>query len=227
MASAGLKWIDVKDKLRSLCASGGLDLYMDEIPRTIRDAMHVVRRLGIQYLWTDSICIIQDDKTELDYLIRRMDIIYASAYLTIVAAEGSHANAGLPGTCSKNPRAIPQIFRYDKELDLFAAPNTLSETLLSSPWSARGWTLQEALLSSRLLIFTNSATHFTCGSLSWSEDMKSVSEATGLPWKHVNEPAFFFRAHLTSKAEVGKPLPGTCGIWIYGFKWPRIYLSGS
>ena len=210
-------FVSTKDKLRSLCATGGLDLYMNEIPSTIRDAMHVVRRLGIQYLWTDSICIIQDDKTELDYLIRRMDIIYASAYVTIVAAEGSHANAGLLGTCSKNPRATPRIFRYNKELDLFAASNTLPETLLSCPWSARGWTLQEALLSSRPLIFTNGGIHFTCGSLSWSEDMKSVSEATGPPWRHVNEPAFYFRAHLTSEAEVGKPLAGNMwdlDLWI-------------
>ena len=108
-------FVTTKDKLRSLCASGGLDLYMNEIPSTIRDAMHVVRRLGIQYLWTDSICIVQDDKAELDYLIRRMDIIYASAYLTIVAAEGLHANAGLMGTCSNNLRAMSQAFRYSKD----------------------------------------------------------------------------------------------------------------
>jgi hypothetical protein len=197
-----------KDTLHSLCASGGLDLYMNEIPRTIRDAMHVVRRLGIQYLWTDSICMVQDDKTELDYLIRRMDTIYASAYLTIVAAEGSHANAGLRGTCSENPRAIPRTFRYSKDLDLFAPSNTLSDILLSCPWSARGWTLQEALLSSRLLIFTNGGMHFTCGSLSWSEEMNSVSEATGPPWRHANEPAFYFRAHLTSEVATRNPLAG-------------------
>jgi hypothetical protein len=38
--------------------------------------------------------------------------------------------------------------------------------------------------------------------------MKAVSETTGPPWRHVNEPAFYFRAHLTSDDEVRNPLAG-------------------
>jgi hypothetical protein len=70
---------------------------LDQIPWSIRDAMQVVKELGLRYLWVDSICIVQDDPACLDDSISRMDLVYGAAYLTIMAATGSHANAGLPG----------------------------------------------------------------------------------------------------------------------------------
>jgi hypothetical protein len=72
----------------------------DRIPLTIRDAMEAVRELHLRYLWVDSLCIIQDDVGEggskMD-AISKMDIVYGAAYLTIMAATGGDANAGLPG----------------------------------------------------------------------------------------------------------------------------------
>lgn len=75
--------------------------YHQKIPVTIRDAMEVVSKLGLRYLWTDSMCIIQDDvgfagSTKMD-AIAKMDLVYGAAYLTIIAASGTDANSGLPG----------------------------------------------------------------------------------------------------------------------------------
>lgn len=33
----------------------------EELPKTFKDAIYVTRALGVQYLWIDSLCIIQDD----------------------------------------------------------------------------------------------------------------------------------------------------------------------
>ena len=38
-------------------------ILFEELPRTFRDAVDISRRLGAQYLWIDSLCIIQDDGT--------------------------------------------------------------------------------------------------------------------------------------------------------------------
>ena len=34
------------------------------LPKTFRDAITVARRLGIRYLWIDSLCIVQDDSLD-------------------------------------------------------------------------------------------------------------------------------------------------------------------
>jgi hypothetical protein len=53
--------------------------------------------IGERYLWVDSLCIVQDDPQEKHGQIANMDAIYGNAILTINAAAGQDANAGLPG----------------------------------------------------------------------------------------------------------------------------------
>jgi Heterokaryon incompatibility protein (HET) len=76
---------------------GALSNLSDSIPRTIGDAIILVRKLGLQFLWVDSLCLMQNNKEDLDSGIRVMDALYENAVLTIVAANGHDANAGLPG----------------------------------------------------------------------------------------------------------------------------------
>lgn len=92
----------VKANMVELAKPGSLLLpeNYDRIPVTIRDAMEVVRRLDLRYLWVDSLCIIQDDDGpggSLMSAISKMDLVYGGALLTISAASGIDANAGLPG----------------------------------------------------------------------------------------------------------------------------------
>ena len=67
------------------------------LPNTIKDSMSLAKVLGFQYLWNDSLCIIQDDLTDLESQIARVDAIYTNAHLTIIAGSGVHADVGLHG----------------------------------------------------------------------------------------------------------------------------------
>lgn len=65
------------------------------IPKTIRHAIGLVRELGEQYLWVDSLCIIQDQ--DMGHELANMGAIYDRATLTIIAATAWDANDGLWG----------------------------------------------------------------------------------------------------------------------------------
>lgn len=43
----------------------GNSFYQELIPRTIRDAITLVSRIGERYLWVDSLCLIQDNDADM------------------------------------------------------------------------------------------------------------------------------------------------------------------
>jgi hypothetical protein len=181
--------------IEALYTHGGLQEVLEEISLTVQDAILAVRGLGERYLWTDAICIIQDDPMDKAELVKDMDIVYARAVLTIVAAEGKHANSGLPSV-RPNTRKASEAFNISNGLALQPS-RAIAETLLNCPWSKRAWTFQEGILSSRCLIFTNQAVSFSCCSTTWSEDFKSPNEDTAPPWAYAPGTMFDFRSVLS------------------------------
>ncbi|KAH7369610.1 heterokaryon incompatibility protein-domain-containing protein [Rhexocercosporidium sp. MPI-PUGE-AT-0058] len=72
---------------------------MDELPRTFLDAVRITRRLGIRFLWIDSLCILQghDDSAKAEWATEssKMTEVYGGAYLTIAAASASNVHQGI------------------------------------------------------------------------------------------------------------------------------------
>lgn len=128
------------------------------LPRTIRDAMTVTRKLSLRYLWVDRYCIPADMLKEQ---IGQMDIIYAGAALVIVAAAGDHIDYGLPGVGAR--KRTPQQPYAIVGTDVFASTlSDLNAGLYNIAWWRRAWCFQEALLSRRRLIFTDEKVYFLC-----------------------------------------------------------------
>ncbi|KLU91869.1 hypothetical protein MAPG_10818 [Magnaporthiopsis poae ATCC 64411] len=69
----------------------GLDRAWDDLPRTIRDAFVLTRRLHQRYLWIDSLCIVQDSINSWELNAKAMHLVYGHAYFTICAADGDAA----------------------------------------------------------------------------------------------------------------------------------------
>lgn len=123
----------------SMSEPGILTKISRRIPRTIRDAIEAVQGLNEKYLWVDSLCLIQNDSADVKNGVAVMDLIYERAMLTIIAASGGHANAGLPGvgsTCRSNTQRIEQI-RPGVRLACHLDANHL---LKQAVYSQRGWT---------------------------------------------------------------------------------------
>ncbi|RSM14754.1 hypothetical protein CDV31_005336 [Fusarium ambrosium] len=140
---------------------------LKDLPTTVRDSIVVTQKLGFRYLWVDKYCIRQDDEQDKSRQIRLMAKIYGSAQLTIVAVAGSDPSYGLPGVSRSRRPCQPH------------------DDILSSVWSTRGWTYQEAFLSTRLLVFTDKQIYFQCKD-------SSFYEAFNIPmWEDSEKPRIF------------------------------------
>jgi hypothetical protein len=176
------------------------------LPRTIVDAMHLVQRIGHQFLWIDALCIIQDDPEEKQRLIHGMDRVYEHANLTIICATGVDADAGLHGISPRNKLSYETSFtfhRKDFTSCLFSPSKgwislgrynvamcrpSLVDKVRKCHWNTRGWTCQEHYLSERCIYFTADEVFFSCKQFQWREgyalDRFSSPHTfrTGPPW---------------------------------------------
>ncbi|KAF4471936.1 hypothetical protein FALBO_1154 [Fusarium albosuccineum] len=139
------------------------------LPKTLQDAIYVTRQLEVPYLWIDAICIIQDDLADWEKESATMGNVYKEALFTLAAASSSSSNQGFLDERPKstdfstewiNEDGIPTILKA--RLD-----PTTSQTIWTSskfPLNNRGWTLQEQVLSSRIVIFGDVEIQWRCPS---------------------------------------------------------------
>lgn len=139
---------------------GSTPFTTNTLPRSIKDAMAVTRALGLKYLWVDKYCIRSTDATHLVQQIRQMHKIYEQSHLTIIAAAGADSDSGLPGV-GGGLRSRQHLAQVGTSLLLSSLPD-IKLDLTDTPWSKRGWTLQEGALSRRRLIFTKRQVYFEC-----------------------------------------------------------------
>ena len=161
------------------------------IPSTIAHAMAVTRALGYRYLWVDSLCIIQDSKEDKQHEISQMRLIYQNAAITIAAALSASAADGFLNR--DNPR------RYYLEpfvIPFFSPTGEISTATVSykedylrrrDPWNSRAWTLEEQLLSPRLLLYTYDGLKWLCKDRAFAgkddDGMAAPESFFVLPWK--------------------------------------------
>lgn len=111
-----------------------------------------------------------------------MNLIYASAAITIVALAGSDANAGLPGIS----RACRRTKQFQEAIDgkvLFTVPPSFAAERDQSTWNTRAWTYQESFLSKRYVYFSSNQAYFTCLTYGPSESTDMSSNPPG-DYKH-------------------------------------------
>lgn len=152
---------------------------LDTMPQTFQDAVTVARTLRIQYIWIDSLCIIQDDARDWQIESSKMAEIFSNAYLTLIAASGSGCNdsflsQGLPSLSCTVPLKINPGVAIRGQFSLrFRRRQGISDKMaeiIASRWITRGWTFQEERLARRVLMFGENKFFFDCRTLERSED---------------------------------------------------------
>jgi len=135
----------------------GLDV--SSLPQTIRDAILTTRSLGINYLWVDALCILQDSDLDKIHEIDAMGGYYKNSTLTIAAATASAATGGF---LHRRP-PLPSCELKLGNGKVFMTRKYKMERP-KEPLYTRAWALQEFLLSPRLLIFGSREVVWQCHS---------------------------------------------------------------
>ncbi|KAE9379603.1 HET-domain-containing protein, partial [Stipitochalara longipes BDJ] len=148
-----------------------LNTYTQELdakvfPKTLSDAIRVCRAIGMRYIWIDALCIIQDDPEDKAKQISQMGKIYKDATFTLMAASASSVSEGFLGNAKVDAPDAKLPFHIDK--DSFGA--VFVRSCYNNPYFFdeepifnRAWTLQEMLLSSRILMFDSYQITLKCG----------------------------------------------------------------
>jgi hypothetical protein len=131
---------------------------------TFRDAVVFCRRVGVRYLWIDSLCILQDSRADWEAEAAVMGRVYGHA-LCMLAATCSADGAG--GCRVRHPARFRKM-----DVDLEGGDQPARARVWADPawcWAATlsgmnegARTLQERQLSARVLHFTEYTVLWEC-----------------------------------------------------------------
>jgi Heterokaryon incompatibility protein (HET) len=179
------RFLTLKDNLEIRMAR----IELEDLPRTLRDAVLVCRALGMQWLWIDALCIIQDDPQDKYEQIKTMGEVFQSAALTIIPATSLGSDEGFLFDTFNSATLPFQRFRFVNSDGKGGSICMIKKQSNAPrfPIETRGWTMQERLLSTRLLFFHPGRIDWVCreshlfagSSSSYSVNLIDVSVTRG------------------------------------------------
>jgi hypothetical protein len=150
-------YITTSENLKQRCDPSSF--HLTDIPQTLQDAIRLTIAIGFSYIWIDCLCIIQDCRDDWAKEAAVMDRVYSNADITIVAQEAASVHDGFlkPHCTTAIAPSLPYHVtaedgqRFSGTLRLARIVGKLTDRRDTGPWGCRGWTLQEELLSTRIL----------------------------------------------------------------------------
>ncbi|KAF4975519.1 hypothetical protein FZEAL_7705 [Fusarium zealandicum] len=156
------------------------------IPTTFQDAIKLANALDIEYLWIDSLCIIQDSKDDWHAEAAHMASVYSQACVTISATAAEDSAAGLTqNSMLRHPcEVIPTWTGFgDNEMPQGAVRlidrSVFCDQVLSRPLFQRGWVFQEWILSTKTIHVARDQLWWTSASDMTSEGFASNETCNG------------------------------------------------
>lgn len=128
----------------------------EDLRKTFRHAILITQKLGLRYLWIDSLCITQDSPLDWDKESSLMASVYGGSTINIAAAGAKDGSWG----CFLKPAVFVGKVHVTGTRDGIRKAWDIATTLhyssvTQSHLSTRAWAFQERILAPRTLHFTD------------------------------------------------------------------------
>lgn len=147
---------------------------LERLPRTIRDAVHLTRALGLRYLWVDSLCIFQDSIEDWKSEVSMLPSYLSNSAITLAASSSASLADGFLSPIKSSPCFVFPIKNADNDshLEVLLRPALASawDSLQGDPLMKRLWCLPEIILSPRVIHFGSSRLVWSCGTVTSADD---------------------------------------------------------
>jgi hypothetical protein len=190
------------------------EISWEALGQTFRDAILITRELGLQFLWIDSLCIIQDSGSDWETESARMAEVYLNSLMTLAATASLNSSGGC-----LFPRSPINVGLGNTETDLSTGEKIqlgrvipeVADTFVrkpvrhghdnicmkrggietGAPLLSRAWVYQETVMSPRTV-------HFHSEELIW-ECREDVSCECGyFKFPEVHEEIYGMARHVTN-----------------------------
>ncbi|KAK1750298.1 heterokaryon incompatibility protein-domain-containing protein [Echria macrotheca] len=182
------------------------------LPPLFHDVLFLCRKLGVDHIWIDSLCIVQDSAADWQRECVLMPEVYRYAFVTLAAGSAASTNQSM---LQRDVGAVPG-FRKPQTVwlrdasgaplgELLLVPHNRTTRHTSSgtwgpspdPLATRAWTLQERLLASRVIYFGLGELEWTCGAVELCECTPEAIRGDGADtkWRYHSANALTSREH--------------------------------
>ncbi|KAF7935027.1 uncharacterized protein EAE98_003072 [Botrytis deweyae] len=147
------------------------EIPLNILPKTFEDATNITQKLGIDFLWIDSLCIIQNDDDDWQKEAALMSSVYGGSVINIAA---SSARDSTEGCFLKQPNFSGGVRARitddgNQRVQNFLTMYEYESSTLGAHLGTRAWALQEKVLPPRTIHFGDRGAFWECRSLIASE----------------------------------------------------------
>ncbi|RYP65125.1 hypothetical protein DL770_009069 [Monosporascus sp. CRB-9-2] len=142
-----------------------------QLPKTFQDAITAARKIGIFYLWIDSLCIIQSGEGSAADWGKQCSVmadIYFYGTVNLVASGATNPHGGLFIDRGLRKPSVASV----RGTDYYVLYSGVLDDIFKSTLSTRAWCLQERILCRRAIHFGREQIFWECNQLGGAcEDM--------------------------------------------------------
>jgi len=126
----------------------------------------MAKHIGCNYLWIDSLCIVQDDERDWQVEAGLMAEVYKHANCNIGATGATDGRDGL--FFDRNPELVDLSVVYPTWPEtsgkpyIYCSPDSIRDDFSNSPLVSRAWVLQERVLAPRTIHFGRRQLYWEC-----------------------------------------------------------------